>query len=44
MKKIESNIDIISKMLFEEKKDIRYVSKWMRMPVKLLTTSINITN
>ena len=41
MKKIESNIDIISKMLFEEKKDIRYVSKWMRIPVKLFITSLN---
>ena len=38
MKKIESNIDIISKMLFEENKDIRYVSKWIRMPVKLFIT------
>ena len=41
MKKIESNIEIISKMLFEEKKDIRYVSKWIRMQVKLFITSIN---
>ena len=41
VQKIESNIDIISNMLFEEKKDIRYVSKWIRMPVKLFITSIN---
>ena len=31
-------------MLFEQNKDIRYVSKWIRMPVKLFITSINITN
>ena len=44
MKKIDSDIDIIRKMLFEEKKDFQYVSKWMRMLVKLFITSINISN
>ena len=41
MKKIESNIHIISNMFFEENNDIRYVSKWIRMSVKLFITSIN---
>ena len=35
MRKIERNIDIISKLLYEDKKDAEYVAKWMRIPRKI---------
>ena len=35
MRKIERNIDIISKLLYEDKKDAEYVAKWMRIPWKI---------
>ena len=34
MSKIENNIEIIQKMIYEENKDIDYVSKWLRIPIK----------
>ena len=35
MRKIERNIDIISKLLYEDMKDAEYVAKWMRIPWKI---------
>ena len=32
--KIENNIEIIHKMFYEENKDIDYISKWIRIPIK----------
>ena len=34
MSKIENNIEIIHKMFYEENKDINYISKWLRIPMK----------
>ena len=34
MSKIENNIEIIQKMIYEENKDIDYVSKWLRILIK----------
>ena len=34
MSKIENNIEIIHKMFYEENKDIDYISKWLRIPMK----------
>ena len=34
MRKIENNIEIIHKMFYEENKDIDYISKWLRIPIK----------
>ena len=35
MKKIDSNIEIINKMLFVDHKDVDYVAKWLRIPSKI---------
>ena len=35
MKKIDSNIEIINKMLFEDHWYVYYVSKWLRIPSKI---------
>ena len=35
MQKIDKNIDIISKLFYEEKRDVQYIAKWMRIPVKV---------
>ena len=35
MQKIDKNIDIISKLFYEEKRDVQYLAKWMRIPVKV---------
>ena len=37
MWKIERTIDIISKLLYEDKKDAEYVAKWMTIPWKIFT-------
>ena len=34
MSKIENNIEIIHKMFYKENKDIDYISKWLRIPIK----------
>ena len=31
MRKIERNIDVISKLFYEDKKEAEYVTKWMRI-------------
>ena len=36
MSKIENSVEIIQKMIYEENKDIDYVSKWLRIPIKSL--------
>ena len=33
--KIDKNIDLINKMLYEENKDITYISRWIRIAAKL---------
>ena len=44
MSKIEKNIEVIQKMIFEEKKDIDFISKWLRIPTKKLISCINKFN
>ena len=35
IKKIANNIDVIHKMIYEDKKEIEYVAKWIRIPIKI---------
>ena len=35
MKKIANNINVIHKMIYEDKKEIEYVAKWIRIPLKI---------
>ena len=35
MNKIYKNIDSISKMIYEENKDIAYISRWMNIPTNV---------
>ena len=44
MRKIENNIEIIQKMIYEENKDIDYVSKWLRIPIKKFILCMNRYN
>ena len=44
MSKIEKNIEVIQKMIFEDKKDIDFISKWLRIPTKKLISCINKFN
>ena len=41
MNKIDNNIDLINKMLYEEKKDITYIFRWMRIPAKIFIKAMN---
>ena len=41
MQKIESNIDIINKVLYENYKNILFVTKWMRIEFKLFVENFN---
>ena len=38
---IDKTIDLINKMLYEEKKDITYISRWMRKPAKIFIKAMN---
>ena len=40
MKKIDSNIEIINKMLFEDHSDVDYVAKWFRISSKIFIRSM----
>ena len=44
MKKIDINIKIIHKMIYEEDKDIDFVSKWLRIPIKKFISYMNRYN
>ena len=44
MNKIDKNIDLINKMLYEENKDITYISRWMRIPAKVFIKAMNRYN
>ena len=44
MCKIENNIEIIQRMIYEENKDIDYVSKWLRIPIKKFILCMNRYN
>ena len=44
MSKIENNIEIIQRMIYEENKDIDYVSKWLRIPIKKFILCMNRYN
>ena len=44
MNKIEKNIEVIQKMIFDDKKDIDFISKWLRIPTKKLISCINKFN
>ena len=41
MKKIANNIDVIHKMNYENKKEIEYVTKWIRIPLKIFIECLN---
>ena len=42
MKKIDSNIEIINKMLFEDHRYVDYVAKWLRVTSKIFNRSMRI--
>ena len=44
MSKIENNIEIIQRMIYEENKDIDYVSKWLRILIKKFILCMNRYN
>ena len=44
MNKIEKNIEVILKMIFVVKKDIDFISKWLRIPTKKFISCINKFN
>ena len=44
MSKIENKIEIIQRMIYEENKDIDYVSKWLRIPIKKFILCMNRYN
>ena len=41
MNKINNNIDIINKLIYEEKRDFTYIVKWLRIPIKTFIKSMN---
>ena len=41
MMKIDNNIDVFHKMIYEDKKEIKYVVKWIRIPIKILIKCLN---
>ena len=44
MNKIDKIIYLISKILYEESEDIIYISRWIRIPVKIFVKAINRHN
>ena len=44
MSKIKKNIEVIQKLIFEDKKDIDFISKWLRIPTKKFISCINKFN
>ena len=41
MKKIDQNIDFINKLMYEEKRDLDFIAKWLRTPLKIFVKSFN---
>ena len=41
MKKIDQNIDFINKLMYEEKRDLVFVAKWLRISLKFFVKSLN---
>ena len=41
MKKIDQNIDFINKLMYEEKRDLVFIAKWLRIPLKNFVKSLN---
>ena len=41
MKKIDNNIDFINKLIYEEKRDLVFIAKWLRIPLKNFIKSLN---
>ena len=41
MKKIDQNIDFINKLIYEEKRDLVFIAKWLRIPLKFFAKSLN---
>ena len=41
MKKIDQNIDFINKLMYEEKRDLGFIAKWLRIPLKIFVKSFN---
>ena len=40
MLRIDKNIDVINKLLYEEKKEVQFIAKWMRIPLKIFVRSM----
>ena len=41
MKKIDQNIDFVNKVMYEEKRDLVFIAKWLRIPLKIFVKSLN---
>ena len=41
MKKIDQNIDLINKLMYEEKRDLVFIAKLLRIPLKKFVKSLN---
>ena len=41
MKKIDQNIDFINKLMYEEKRDLVFIAKWLRISLKIFVKSLN---
>ena len=40
MLRIDKNIDVINKLLYEENKEVKFIAKWMRIPLKIFVRSM----
>ena len=40
MLRIDKNIDVINKLLYEENKEVKFIAKWMRIPLKIFVKSM----
>ena len=40
MLRIDKNIDVINKLLYEENKEVQFIAKWMRIPLKIFVRSM----
>ena len=40
MLRIDKNIDVINKLLFEENKEVQFIAKWMKISLKIFVRSM----
>ena len=40
MRRIDKNIDVINKLFYEENKEVQFIAKWMRIPLKIFVRSM----